>query len=106
MAESIVGEVGRSKKVNLSHNRIGKVGCQKFAELFLSNMTRIEELNLEENNLLDPAGVILVDNLIRYSNLKVLNLNKNFMGIKFAEKMKRILKGGEKHLLELYLSWN
>ena len=41
MAESIIEQVGRAKKVDLSHNRIGKVGCQKFSELFLTSTTRI-----------------------------------------------------------------
>jgi Ran GTPase-activating protein (RanGAP) involved in mRNA processing and transport len=55
---------------------------------------------------LDSAGADLVQNLLKYNNLKILNLNKNFMGLKFAEQMKRVLKGGEKNLTELYLSWN
>ena len=41
MAETIVAEVGRAKKVILSHNRIGKLGCQKFMELFVTSTTRI-----------------------------------------------------------------
>ena len=79
------------KRVDLSHNRIGKVGCDKFSEMFLLSNTRIQELSLEENNLLDNAGASLIENLHRYSDLRKLNLNKNFMGSRFALKLKELL---------------
>ena len=82
------------------------MGCQRLSQMFLSSSTQIRELNLEENNILDIAGAILVQNLLRYNNLNKLNLNKNFLGGRFAEQIKRILKGGDKQLLELYLAWN
>jgi hypothetical protein len=60
--------------------------------------TRISELNLEENNLLDNAGAALIENLNKYSNLKKLNLNKNYMGLKFAQRLRDILGGGDRSL--------
>ena len=68
--------------------------------------TRIEELNLEENNLLDNAGAILVEHLGKYGHLKKLNLNKNYMGKLFAQKLKDVMSGESCNLYELYLSWN
>ena len=90
----------------MSHNRIGKTGCEKFSELFLMPHTRIEELNLEENNLLDNAGAALIEHLGKYGHLKKLNLNKNFMGKLFAQKLKDTMSAGARNLTELYLSWN
>jgi Ran GTPase-activating protein (RanGAP) involved in mRNA processing and transport len=49
---------------------------------------------------------VLIEHLYKYNNLKKLNLNKNYMGIKFAVKLKEIMAGGDKNLTELYLSWN
>ena len=37
--------------------------------------------------------------------LRKLNVNKNFLGSRFAQKLKEFLHGN-KHLQELYLSWN
>lgn len=68
--------------------------------------TRIEELNLEENNLLDNAGAVLIEHLGNYGHLKKLNLNKNYMGKLFAQKLKDVMSGGASSLNELYLSWN
>ena len=80
----MIEQLGRVKIINLSHNRIGKAGCDKFTELFFGNKTKIEELHLADNNLLDNAGVTLIMNLVDYGNLRVLNLSKNFLGNRFA----------------------
>jgi hypothetical protein len=88
LGEALVERLGRVKRVDLSHNRIGKVGCDKFSELFLLPHTRIEELNLEENNLLDNAGAALLEHLHKYNVLRKLNLNKNFLGARFAQRLK------------------
>lgn len=102
----MIEKLGKVKRVDMSHNRLGKTGCEKFSELFLMPHTRIEELNLEENNLLDNAGAALIENLAKYGHLKKLNLNKNYMGKLFAQKLKDIMSGGDRNLTELYLSWN
>lgn len=47
-----------------------------------------------------------MEHMPSYSNLKVLNLNKNYLGVKFAESLKSFLRSGDKQLQELYLSWN
>lgn len=60
LAEALIEKLGKVKRVDMSHNRIGKTGCEKFSELFIMPHTRIEELNLEENNLLDNAGATLI----------------------------------------------
>lgn len=35
MSEDMVSELGKVKIINLNHNRIGKVACDRFAEIFL-----------------------------------------------------------------------
>ena len=39
LSESLIESLSHVQIINLSHNRIGKVGCAKFAELFLSQKT-------------------------------------------------------------------
>jgi Ran GTPase-activating protein (RanGAP) involved in mRNA processing and transport len=88
VSESIVEQLSRVKIINLSHNRIGKVACDKFTELFFGANTRIEELYLQDNSLLDNGGVSLLTNLADYGNLRVLNLSKNFLSHKFTVALK------------------
>ena len=42
LSESLIPELKNVKIINLSSNRIGKIGCDKFAELFYHPKTRIQ----------------------------------------------------------------
>jgi len=41
LGESLIEKLGKTRIIDLSHNRIGKVGCQKFSDLFRVSLTRI-----------------------------------------------------------------
>lgn len=54
---------------------------------------------------MDNAGAVLISALTDYSSLRVLNMNKNFLGNKSALEIKEYLSKDD-NLEELYLGWN
>lgn len=78
------------QSVNLSHNKIGKTGCQLLSNLF-KNECNIMELELESNNLTDVVGAIVVDNLAQHNKLRLLNLSKNLLSNNLAFRMRKYL---------------
>lgn len=76
--------------MNLSHNKIGRIGCQLLSNLFKSECS-ITELELESNNLTDVVGAVIVDNLAQHKKLRLLNLSKNLLSNNLAFRMRRYL---------------
>lgn len=95
ISEALISELKNVKIINLSHNRIGKVGCQSFDALFRKERVLISELFLSDNAILDNAGCILLGGIIHYGNIRVLNLNKNFLGSKAAQMIRDLLKNND-----------
>ena len=47
----------------------------------------------------------LTEHLSQYGMLRKLNVSKNYLGSRFAQKLKEFMHGN-KYLQELYVSWN
>lgn len=41
LAETFISRLAKARRIDLSHNRIGKIGCECLSQLFLENGTRI-----------------------------------------------------------------
>lgn len=41
LAETFISRLAKARRIDLSHNRIGKIGCERLSQLFLQNGTRI-----------------------------------------------------------------
>lgn len=103
--EVLIPKLGILRSVCLSHNKIGKLGCQLLSNLFRNPECKIRDLELESNFLNEMIAIPLLENLVTYNRLRLLNLSKNLLSNAFAFKLKKYLLEDE-CLEELYLHWN
>lgn len=52
------------------------VGCKNISDFLLKPEVKLEELNLEMNNLGDTGLKLLITGLMSNKSLKIINLNK------------------------------
>jgi len=104
--DKILPFVGGVRKINVSHNRISKEGCVLLGQLFQKGDTKIEHLEIESNDLSDPAAFEMLRKLSGYAKLKVLNLSCNFLSKDSGGVIAKYLLEPQVVLTELYLHWN
>lgn len=84
ISDTLISELQNVRIIDLSHNRIGKLGCDRFNWMFRNIKVCLRELFLSDNAILDNSGCVLISGLCFYGQLRVLNLNKNSLGRRTA----------------------
>ncbi len=94
-------------KLNLSKNRIGKIGTDNLVNFLENEKCNIVELNLEDNNLQDINIIRICDSIFNNKNLKIgyLNLGKNDISDNSIESLSNLISISE-DLKVLILRYN
>jgi len=69
----------RLRKLNISYNAIGQIGCEAMMDAIARNRT-IEELDLTRNNLNNESARMIASALLRNRRIVRLNLSRNAFG--------------------------
>ena len=68
---------------------------REFAKQFRLPNCRIQNLNIEKNNLNDKATMILVESLRNHGMLKILNLSQNYLSMGTSNSLREWLASTE-----------
>ncbi|KAL4466565.1 hypothetical protein ABPG72_010616 [Tetrahymena utriculariae] len=105
-ADDLLKTISKKARVlELAENQIGKIGCEHISRALYDRDSKIEILNLEGNKLGDAAVSLILNSLNNNKILMILNLSKNYLTDKSAEKLGSLLDT-DYYLKELYLHWN
>lgn len=106
-AETIIPKINPQnvKHLDLSGNKIGRLGCETLAGLIQRYDCKIVELKLEGNKLGDQAIDVLLESLEFNRTLKVLNINDNNLSDDSGVKLGAVLETNIS-ICEVYCQWN
>ncbi|KAL4510557.1 hypothetical protein ABPG72_004711 [Tetrahymena utriculariae] len=93
-----------AKLINISNNRIGKVGCDQISLQISQKYCRLEVLNLGGNKLGDTAVKDLFQSILKNQNLRILDLSDNNLSDNASQYLGQIVKTCS--IFELYIGWN